>query len=500
MQYVKVIGDSHSDALKKLRDTYGSEAMVYNEKEIPATRVLSRLVGKKQFVIQAMLNEKKPGERGSSGASARGGFGSTGSGLGGYSQRSAPADITPGKVDRYYDKSPDRAIEKAGEKKIPVRVHEAAVEVMPSSAPAARKKHAGEEFLALLEKEGVSESRKKFNLEELSIEKNTGNVGDYRNNQREFKGQTIEISKKEKTLEASPAITLDHLQNDLNEIKDKISILIKSPVYSENKNEIDRLKENLFEQEFTPHWITEFIQTLKQAVPQSDWNIGTKIYLKAKEVIASKIKVNSSIASKRVIVLLGPTGVGKTTTVAKLAAKLKLQENRKITLITLDNYRIAATEQLKVYGDIMDIPVFVIKEPEKFRQKIAEDTSDYILVDTTGFSHNNREFLMKQKAYFEGLDQEIEKHLVIAATSKIMDAGYVIEKFSEYGLNKIILSKIDETMQIGGFAELAEKWNLPFSFYTNGQRVPDDYLPADKNYLAEKILFRLKEKCLYTNS
>jgi flagellar biosynthesis protein FlhF len=482
MQYVKVIGDNHSDALKKLRDTYGSEAMVYNEKEIPATRVLSRLVGKKQFVIQAMLNEKKQGDRSGSGAQQKaagfGGFAQSGN----LMQRPSVSD----KMDRMM------------EKKIPVRVHEAEVEaVLPE-----RKKHAGAEFLALLEKEGVSESRKKFNLEELSMAKNGKDeiTGEFIN-EIEVKGRIInETTKKEKSLAASPAITLDHLQNDLNEIKDKISILIKSPVYSENKNEIDRLKENLFEQEFTPHWITEFVQTLKQSVPQSDWNIGTRIYLKAKEILASKIKINTSMTSKRVIVLLGPTGVGKTTTIAKLAARLKLQENRKITLITLDNYRIAATEQLKVYGDIMDIPVFVIKEPDKFKNKIAQDTSDYILVDTTGFSHNNREFLMKQKAYFEGLEQEIDKHLVIAATSKIMDAGYVIEKFSEYGLNKIILSKIDETMQVGGFAELAEKWSLPFSFYTNGQRVPDDYLPADKNYLADKILFRLKEKCMFTNS
>lgn len=455
MQYVKVIGDSHADALKKLRDTYGSEAMVYNEKEIPATRALSRLVGKKQFVIQAMLNEKKQTSRSSLGQNQN---------FQGFNQSSGQSSLSL----------------RTPEKTIPVRVREVEVELLNKPQ---KPKHAGEEFLALLDKEGVSESRRKFNLEEISIDKK----------------RLPETAKKEKSVAEAPAITLDHLQNDLNEIKDKISILIKSPVYSENKNEIDRLKENLFEQEFTPHWITEFIQTLKQSVPQSDWNIGTKIYLKAKEVIAAKVKVNTSMTSKRVIVLLGPTGVGKTTTVAKLAARLKLQENRKITLITLDNYRIAATEQLKVYGDIMDIPVFVIKEPDKFKKKIEEDTSDFILVDTTGFSHNNREFLMKQKSYFEGLEQEIDKHLVIAATSKIMDAGYVIEKFSEYGLNKIILSKIDETMQVGGFSELAEKWNLPFSFFTNGQRVPDDYLPADKNYLAEKILFRLKEKCMYTN-
>ena len=484
MQYVKVIGDSHSDALKKLRDTYGSEAMVYNEKEIPATRVLSRLVGKKQFVIQAMLNEKKQNDRGSMGNSPRKFSGSAGL------NRETGFDNSLMKENHF-------------EKRLPARMYEAG-NTLPLPE---KKKHEGEEFLALLEKEGIADSSSKFNLEDISIENNplasltSISRGNARRIPNEIKGEIVsEISAKEKLLGTSQKITLDHLQNDLNEIKDKISILIKSPVYSENKNEIDRLKENLFEQEFTPHWITEFIQTLKQCVPQSDWNVGTKIYLKAKEVIASKIKVNATMTSKRVIVLLGPTGVGKTTTVAKLAARLKLQENRKVTLITLDNYRIAATEQLKVYGDIMDIPVFVIKDPEKFRKKIAEDTSDFILVDTTGFSHNNRDFLMKQKAYFEGLDQEIDKHLVIAATSKIMDAGYVIEKFSEYGLNKIILSKIDETMQIGGFTELAEKWNLPFSFYTNGQRVPDDYLPADKNYLAEKILFRLKEKCMYTNN
>jgi flagellar biosynthesis protein FlhF len=107
---------------------------------------------------------------------------------------------------------------------------------------------------------------------------------------------------------------------------------------------------------------------------------------------------------------------------------------------------------------------------------------------------------VKQKAYFEGLEAELDKHLVIAATSKLMDANQVLEKFSEYNINKIILSKLDETIQAGGFVELAEKWSLPFSFYTTGQRVPDDYLPAEKTYLAEKILFKLKEKCMVTHN
>ncbi|MDH4200067.1 MAG: flagellar biosynthesis protein FlhF [Spirochaetia bacterium] len=463
MQYVKVIGDSHSEALKKLRDTYGSEAFIYHEKEIPAKTALSRLIGKKQFLIEAALHEKKD----------------------------SPSTLE--KISRLSNSGNNNGSKNANNNEflrktektvqaIPVRLNESDTVV---SAPA-KKKHAGEEFLALLDQEGATDSRTKFNLEDISIEKKFPIT-----RPREREREKPDAGK-------SPVLNMHSLQNDLNDIKEKISILIKSPVYTENRNEIDRLKENLFEQEFSPRWITEFIQDIKQSVPESDWSIPTKIYLKAREIIGAKIKVNSSMNLRRVSVLLGPTGVGKTTSIAKLAARLKLQDNRRVTLITLDNYRIAATEQLKVYGDIMDIPVFVIKEPEKFKQKITGDSADHILVDTTGFSHNNKDFLIKQKAYFEGIDQDIEKHLVIAGTSKIFDATSVLEKFSEYGLNKIILSKLDETTQIGGFIELAERWNLPFSFFTNGQRVPDDYLPADKNYLAEKVLFRLKEKCLFT--
>lgn len=470
MEYVKVIGDSHADALKKLREVYGNEAMIYYEKEIPAKTVLSRMVGKKQFLIQAAIKEKKGSAMNSSLNTAKGG----------------PLLRKDNNISR-----------EAADKIIPVKVHEVHIdnEVKKDSSPLPVKggekkgqsSHIGEEFLALLEKSGISDSKEKFNLEEISIEKK----------HRTAQKPALAASNGGAN-EAAPQVTLNHLQSELSDIKEKISILIKSPTYSEHKNEIDRLKENLFEQDFSPQWISDCIQAIKQSLPQADWNVATKIYMKARDIIASKIKVNPSINSRRVIVLLGPTGVGKTTTVAKLAARLKLQENRRVTLITLDNYRIAATEQLKVYGDIMDIPVFVIKDPEKFKAKIHEDSADYILVDTTGFSHNNLEFLAKQKSYFEDVHQEIDKHLVLAGTSKLLDANHVIEKFSEYSLNRIILSKVDETLQVGGFVELAEKWDLPFSFYTNGQRVPDDYLPADKNYLAEKILFRLKEKCLFS--
>jgi len=456
MNYVKVIGDSHADAMRKLRDTYGSEAIIYYEKEIPAKTVLSRMIGKKQFVIQAAMPEKK-----SAAAKAQPVTGNS-------KERSRlvyDAQIVSSSVSER-----SSASKTLSENRV-------------SDAPQKRlaSVHAGEEFLNLLDQHSENlKTRKPFNLEEVSIDR------------------VVHPPKQplEAGLPPKKGEILEGLQKDINVIKNTISILVNNNQKenrAETNDEFGKVFDYLVSQDFSQTWSRTLVDSLKDMVPSSEWSNPQKINNVLKELIASKIKVNSSLGNHRVIVLVGPTGVGKTTTIAKLAAKLKLQEGKKVSLITLDNFRIAATEQLKVYGNIMDIPVYVIKDSEKFHQRIEEDISDIILVDTTGISQNNNEFMSKQKLYFNKPDCDIEKHLVLSATSKYNDIKDILRNFAHYGIDKLILSKVDETTQYGAFVELSNVWNKPFSFFTTGQRVPDDYLNADKYYLSEKILKKWKD-------
>ena len=261
-----------------------------------------------------------------------------------------------------------------------------------------------------------------------------------------------------------------------------------TPKNIKQQREFEELNDYMLTQGFSENFVKEFIIQLRATVPENEWKLKKRIYVKAKELFMSRIMANPTLGAKRVVALLGPTGVGKTTTVAKIAARLQLKEKMKVSLVTLDNFRIAATEQLKVYGNIMDIPVAVCKDSQKFKELIDHDPSDIILVDTTGMSQNNTNFISTLGNYFAGLDHLVEKHLVISATSKPSDAESIMNRFDILNIDRIILTKLDETTTYGAYIEIAERWHRPFSFLTNGQKVPDDYTEADRKFLAEKVL------------
>jgi flagellar biosynthesis protein FlhF len=178
--------------------------------------------------------------------------------------------------------------------------------------------------------------------------------------------------------------------------------------------------------------------------------------------------------SPTVAALIGPTGVGKTTTIAKLAAHFVLFERVKVALITVDTYRIAAVEQLKTYAEIINLPVSVVYTPDDYKAAI-EEYSDYdlILVDTAGRSQKNHAQIQELQEFLcQRLPDEI--HLVISATTKLGDMIEVADCFSGVGFNRIIFSKLDETNDFGTIFALTNRLGIPLSYLTTGQNVPDD--------------------------
>ena len=180
--------------------------------------------------------------------------------------------------------------------------------------------------------------------------------------------------------------------------------------------------------------------------------------------------------SKRptVAALIGPTGVGKTTTIAKLAAHFVLFERVKVALITVDTYRIAAVEQLKTYAEIINLPVSVVYTPDDYRAAI-EEYSDYdlILVDTAGRSQKNHAQIQELQEFLcQRLPDEV--HLVVSATTKLGDMVEVADCFSGVGFNRIIFSKLDETNDFETIFTLTNRLGVPLSYLTTGQNVPDD--------------------------
>ncbi len=187
------------------------------------------------------------------------------------------------------------------------------------------------------------------------------------------------------------------------------------------------------------------------------------------------------------VALIGTTGVGKTTTIAKLAARYALLERKRVALLTIDAYRIAAVEQLKTYSQIIDIPIYVAQETEEIAG-ILEACRDFdlLLVDTAGRSQLNARQVMELKPFLEAL--QCETHLVLSASTKEEDLLETARRFTATRVDRLIFTKLDETNSYGSLLNVADKTGIPLTYLTTGQRVPEDIEVAKGSAIAELIL------------
>jgi len=190
----------------------------------------------------------------------------------------------------------------------------------------------------------------------------------------------------------------------------------------------------------------------------------------------------------RIIALVGPTGVGKTTTIAKLAANFRLRQGRKVGLATIDTYRIAAVDQLRTYARIIDVPLHVVLTPQELQEAVAamRDT-DLILIDTTGRSPKDTARIEQLRQFLEAVRPD-EVHLVLATTCGQKVMLEAAEQFGRVGVNRIIFTKLDEAVGFGVMLNVVRKLDKQLSYLTTGQAVPDDIEVAHGRRLAELIL------------
>jgi flagellar biosynthesis protein FlhF len=198
--------------------------------------------------------------------------------------------------------------------------------------------------------------------------------------------------------------------------------------------------------------------------------------------------VRTKTQGPHIVALIGPTGVGKTTTIAKLAANLKLREKHRIGLITLDTYRIAAVDQLKRYADIIGAPLRVVNGVDDLREAMAAMADcDFLLIDTAGRSPNDTLKLNELKSLLETAQPE-EVHLVLSATSSSETLQLAINRFSDVRVDRVIFTKIDEAAHVGALLNVLRKVNKSLSYITTGQDVPDDIEVGKGKRLAHLIL------------
>lgn len=189
----------------------------------------------------------------------------------------------------------------------------------------------------------------------------------------------------------------------------------------------------------------------------------------------------------RVIHFVGPTGVGKTTTIAKLAAEQVLMHRRKVGFITSDTYRIAAVEQLRTYATILNVPLEVVFSPQDLAKAFSKlESCDLIFMDTAGRNFRNEMYVSELNAFLQS-EGKSETFLVLSLANKYKDMKVITENFMTYKLDKVLFTKMDETESYGAIVNLITEYPLRLSYITNGQNVPDDIFPIQEHEIVNLL-------------
>jgi flagellar biosynthesis protein FlhF len=208
--------------------------------------------------------------------------------------------------------------------------------------------------------------------------------------------------------------------------------------------------------------------------------------------IFSVVQVCDPFASghdtRQVAAFVGPTGVGKTTTIAKLSAELSLKHKKRVGIISIDSYRIGAVEQLRTYADIMGLPCLPAFSAEDFQHALGRmENRDIILVDTAGQSHLDMRRMRELGQLMAG-ETVISNHLVLSSTIKREDMLEAAKNFTTLSPRSYVFTKVDETRTRGGIIDQVMELSLPVSYITNGQRVPEDIMGATQKRILQLVI------------
>ena len=277
---------------------------------------------------------------------------------------------------------------------------------------------------------------------------------------------------------------LDYMEDLLTKVMDKVSSVEQVKSYDDKDNDkkynssvLQLLYDNLINNEILPE-LAEFI--LKDLDDNDDLNpenvneLISVVYNRIIDLIGEPAPIKADSSQPKIIFFIGPTGVGKTTTIAKITAHFCLTERKKVGLVTADTYRIAAVEQLKTYAEILNIPVEVIYNSDELPETLNKMKDyDLILIDTAGRSHKNIE-QFKELDYLLSTVDEKQIFLVLSATTKHKDMMSILNQYSSISDYNIIFTKVDETISLGTILNVKYLTENPYLYISFGQNVPDD--------------------------
>ncbi|MDR1597195.1 MAG: flagellar biosynthesis protein FlhF [Treponema sp.] len=307
-------------------------------------------------------------------------------------------------------------------------------------------------------------------------------------------GQTLDFEEEKKKLLAvtasakQPAITLQKLFNEVRALTEKIDANmhpLRGPPEEEHPT-LQRLEELFYQNDFSPGYTKTMLNRVRKEFSLDALEDYDAVQDKALAWIGETLRIHAGppVAVQalprrkpRILALVGPTGVGKTTTIAKMAAAFGVdgwgRPPLKVVMITIDGYRIAAREQLEKYGSIMEIPVSYVSDEQELRKTIAfyQDAADLILVDTIGKNPRDAVELGKMKQFLDACGSSAEVHLAMAASTKYSDIREILRQFAPFNYRAVVITKLDETIRVGNVISALFTDGKEVSYITDGQPV-----------------------------
>ncbi len=249
--------------------------------------------------------------------------------------------------------------------------------------------------------------------------------------------------------------------------------------HDDTNQAIRQMEQLLEDNEFSASYIRGISDRLRRELSLEELEHSELVETRVFQWIGEKIRVYEARKTPKIMILIGPTGVGKTTTIAKLAAIYGLGHKGgppvDVRMITIDNYRIGAKQQIDTYGSIMNIPVSSVESYDDFKKQLAlYQGTDLILVDTIGKSPRDYMKLAEMRKLLDACGEDTEVFLTLSSTTKISDIRELFKTFGPFGYEALILTKLDETLRIGNVLSVLAEHDKPVAFLTDGQTVPQD--------------------------
>jgi flagellar biosynthesis protein FlhF len=283
----------------------------------------------------------------------------------------------------------------------------------------------------------------------------------------------------------------------LNEIKHMRKMMMNFMMSEQQENHlppgltkwVNRLKQQGVNAEIIEHMVNSILKKHESLQDLDENLIKQEVFSIVTNIFEMRITKSNTVGEQtRMINVIGPTGVGKTTSIAKLATEQVLKQKRRVAMITTDVYRIAAVEQLKTYAAILNVPIEVVRSANELEAALKKlEHYDLIYMDTTG--RNYKEIKNRESIHeFIHNPNNSENYLVLSLTTKYEDLQILLNEFLDSPIQKLILTKFDETSTYGSILNIAYYYPYQLSYITNGQSVPEDIIPIDADFLAGCLL------------